>query len=63
MRALGRDVIEALAQYGLPVLSAAICQRVAFAESANAGLTVLETEPHGRAAQEIQTLAAEILEG
>src|SRR5207245_4076722 len=42
--AIGRDVREALANYALPVLEAAICQRVAFAESAAQGLTVLETD-------------------
>ena len=30
--AIGRDVVEALATYELGVLSAAVCQRVAFAE-------------------------------
>jgi hypothetical protein len=35
--AIGRDVIEALADYKLPVLKTAICQRVAFAESAEQG--------------------------
>ena len=43
--AIGRDVREALAQYELHVLEAAVSQRVAFAESAGQGLTVLETAP------------------
>jgi len=60
--AIGRDVAEALAAYSFPVLHAAICQRVAFAESAQQGLTVLETEPHGQAAQEIAALCTEIRE-
>jgi chromosome partitioning protein len=59
--AIGRDVAEALAQYELGVLDAAVCQRVAFAESASSGQTVLETEPKGSAAKEIQALADEIL--
>jgi chromosome partitioning protein len=59
--AIGRDVIEALAGYPLPVLQAQVCQRVAFAESAARGLTVLETEPTGPAAQEINALADELL--
>lgn len=58
--AIGRDVTDALAQYHIPVLKAAVCQRVAFAESANTGLTVLETETKGIAAQEIRALAAEL---
>jgi chromosome partitioning protein len=60
--AIGRDVGEALAAYPLPVLKTAICQRVAFAESAAHGLTVLDTEPTGLASQEINALTREILE-
>lgn len=59
--AIGRDVAEALASYPLPVLAAAISQRVGFAESAAAGQTVLETEPNGLAAAEIRALVAEIV--
>ncbi len=60
--AIGRDVAEALGTYNFPVFKAAISQRVAFAESAGQGLTVLETEPQGQAAQEIRSLASEIKE-
>jgi chromosome partitioning protein len=60
--AIGRDVSEALAAYNLPVLKTAICQRVAFAESAQQGLTVLETDPNGQAAQEVAALCDEIRE-
>jgi chromosome partitioning protein len=60
--AIGRDVIEALSGYGLPVLRSQICQRVGFAESAASGQTVLETDPKGQAAQEIQSLVQELLE-
>ena len=58
--AIGRDITEALARYEIPILKSTICQRVAFAETANSGLTVLETEPKGKAAKEIIALAAEI---
>jgi chromosome partitioning protein len=60
--AIGRDVGEALAGYPLPVLKTSICQRVAFAESAAQGLTVLDTDPTGVASQEIQALVREIME-
>lgn len=60
--AIGRDVTDALAGYSFPVVRAAISQRVGFAESAGQGLTVLETDPHGQAAQEIRSLASEIKE-
>ena len=60
--AIGRDVGEALAAYALPVLHTAIAQRVAFAESAATGQTVLETDPHGPAAREVTRLIRELLE-
>jgi chromosome partitioning protein len=59
--AIGRDVVESLSEYELPVLKAQICQRVSFAESAAGGLTVLETDPEGTASQEIKNLVTEIL--
>jgi chromosome partitioning protein len=60
--AIGRDVKQALAGYHLPVFKSALSQRVGFAESAGQGLTVLESEPQGAAAQEVRALAAEIKE-
>jgi chromosome partitioning protein len=55
--AIGRDVATALAAYELPVLDAILCQRVVFAESAAQGRTVLEVDPTGLAAGEVQRLA------
>jgi chromosome partitioning protein len=60
--AIGRDVVETLAEYELPVLKAHICQRVGFAESAAAGKTVLETGAENQASQEIESLINEIME-
>jgi chromosome partitioning protein len=60
--ALGRDVLIALENYPFPVLKTAVCQRVAFAESAALGASVLETEPNGLAAKEIESLTREALE-
>lgn len=60
--AIGRDVTEALASYEVPVLKASLCQRVSFAESAAQGGTVLESEPSGLAAQEVNALTTELLE-
>jgi chromosome partitioning protein len=59
--AIGRDVAEALAGYNVPVLSTAICQRVAFAESAAQGSTVLELNPDSVASQEINRLVDELV--
>jgi chromosome partitioning protein len=60
--AIGRDVIEALSEYPLPVLKAQISQRVSFAETAGHGQTTLEVEPQSLASQEIAALVKEIQE-
>ncbi len=60
--AIGRDVADALSGYEIPVLRSSVSQRVAFAESAATGQTVLETQPKGQAAQEINALVDELLE-
>ena len=59
--AIGRDIVDALAAYELPVLKTTIAQRVAFAEAAATGSTVLEQEPQSLAAREIKTLVREIM--
>ena len=60
--AIGRAVRAALADYSIPVLQTTVGQRVAFAESAATGRTVLEAAPNSLASQEIRALAQEILE-
>ena len=60
--AIGRDAAEALAQFeDVPVLEAALHQRVVYAESAARGLSVIEAAPSGEAAREVGTLAGEVL--
>ena len=59
--AIGRDVAEALAGYAIPVLATHIAQRVAFAESAASGSTVIEDDPTSLASKEILALAEELL--
>lgn len=58
--AIGRDVSQALSEYEVPILKTQICQRVAFAESAATGETVLEREPESTASKEIENLTREI---
>lgn len=60
--AIGRDVVRALSDYAPPVLTAQICQRVAFADSAAIGRAVSES-PHRKssAAREITALTDELL--
>jgi chromosome partitioning protein len=60
--AIGRDVIEALAVYQVPVLTAVIAQRVAFAEAAGAATTVFEMDPTSAASAEVTALTQEVLE-
>ncbi len=60
--ALGRDVVDALSDYPIPVLKAAICQRVVLAESAAQGQTVFETAPDHPAGKELLSLVKEIME-
>jgi len=59
--AIGRDVVTALTDLGIAVAESHVCQRVAFAESAGTGQTVLETEPKGQATKEIKALVKELL--
>jgi chromosome partitioning protein len=59
--AIGRDVRTALAAFPIPVLKTAICQRVAFAESAQ-GKTVFDFEHNGPASKEIQSLVKEVMQ-
>jgi chromosome partitioning protein len=60
--AIGRDVVEALGEYEMPVLAAEVCQRVIFAESAAAGRLVEEVDPKHAASKEIIALAKAIKE-
>jgi chromosome partitioning protein len=60
--ALGRDVLEALAEYSVPVLKSHVGQRVSFAETAGSGSTVMEMDPDSIASQEIVALVNELLE-
>lgn len=60
--ALGNAIGDALIDYPLPVLETEICQRVAFAETASRGQSVLEAVPRERAAKEITKLVNEIME-
>lgn len=55
--AIARDVFKAFESFSVPVLKQTITQRVAFAETAAQGLTVIETAPGSQAAWEIDALA------
>ena len=55
------DVEDALAGYDRPVLEGRTSQRVAYARAMAAGLSVLDYEPTGKAADEVRAIVAEIL--
>lgn len=58
---LADEIAPALSGYGLPVLAARTSQRVAYPEALLQGRTVLDTDPRGAAAAEVNALAAEVL--
>lgn len=60
--ALGRDVVDALAEYAVPVLRTAVCQRIVLAESAAAGQTVMEMDPNHPAGREVSAMVDDVLE-
>ncbi len=60
--ALGKAVGDALLDYPLPVIATEICQRVAFADTATKGRSVLEAAPNEPAATEITSLVNDIME-
>jgi chromosome partitioning protein len=57
---LGRDIANALGEFGLPILRAATTQRVIYAETLTAGSTVIEQQPQGPAAREICAILSEL---
>jgi chromosome partitioning protein len=57
---IGKEIIDTLAEYQLPVLKSTISQRVIFPTSAAKGQTVMEYEPTSQAAIEIKALTTEI---
>ena len=57
---IARETAETLADHDPPLLATTIGQRVAFAEAAQTGRLVCETDGGARAAQEVTALAAEI---
>lgn len=58
---LGEEVTEALEEYGFPVLNHGTTQRQIYARSAVDGLTVIDIEPDGPAAQEVRGITGELL--
>ena len=57
---LGRDITDALVEFGIPILTVGTMQRVVYAETLTAGTTVIEQQPKGAAADEIRAILAEL---
>ena len=60
--AIGRDVVDALSTYPVPVLENSIAQRVIFAESAAQGKAVFELESEHPGALELNAVVSELEE-
>jgi chromosome partitioning protein len=58
---LGAEVNEALGGFDIPVMETAVRNRTEYAKAAKSGLTALETDPTGPAAQEIMAVVDEML--
>ena len=59
---LGRDIADALAEFDIPILRAGTTQRVVYAEAMTGGMTVIEQQPGGPAAEEIRAILSELRE-
>lgn len=59
---ISRDAAEVLEENNIPLLKNHVCQRVVFAEALTTGLTVFETQPDSKAAEEINNLTIELEE-
>lgn len=58
---LGREVKESLQAYELPIFKSIIYQRVAYAESAKNGSTVIKEDTNSKASLEIMNIVEEIM--
>ena len=58
---LGREAKEALGVFNTGIFETEICQRVAYIEAMNAGVSVMQYAPHSKAAMEVDDLSEEII--
>lgn len=58
---LGNEVVGALKEYDMPIFDTIIHQRVAYAESAASGTSVIEDDPNSQGGVEVKNLVEEIL--
>jgi len=60
---IGKDVVDALAQYEIPILNTHVTQRVVFADAFSQGSAVVEYDPKSGASKEIHSLKEELIHG
>jgi len=58
---LAGEIADVLEEYDLPVLEGRTSQRVAYAEALSTGTTVLDVDPSGKAAAEIEKITGDVL--
>lgn len=59
---IAHDIQKILEEFEIPVFKSRTCQRVVYAEALSTGTTVLDIEPGGAAAEEINNLYQELRE-
>jgi chromosome partitioning protein len=57
---LAKNILDALADFEIPILKNGTTQRVAYAEAMTGGMTVLEMQPYGEASYEIKRILKEL---
>lgn len=60
--AIGRDIMEPLKEFELPIMATQLHQRVIYAESAGQGLAIFEADPNNTACRELANLVTNIEE-
>jgi chromosome partitioning protein len=58
---LGREAKETMGVFNTSIFETEICQRVAYIEAMNAGVSVMQYAPNSKAAQEVDNFSEEII--
>ena len=58
---LGREAKEAMEVFDTGIFETELCQRIAYIEAMNAGVSVMQYAPNSKAAQEVEDLSEEIV--
>jgi chromosome partitioning protein len=59
---LGREARETMGVFDTDIFETELCQRVAYIEAMNAGVSVLQYAPNSKAAREVENFSQEIIE-